>query len=505
MSCPNLFNFLYLIASICFIYALRALNAPDSARKGNVVGMIGMALALFVAFCDARVTNYFMISFAIILGGAVGIVIAKKIPMTSLPQLMAGFHSFVGLAAVLVAIAAYFAPAVFGIGDFNSFYVSSLIEMSLGAAIGAITFTGSIVAFGKLQGILSSKPIIIPERHMINGLLGILILVMILMFCSTASPYVLFAIILASLVLGVLLIIPIGGADMPVVISMLNSYSGWAASGIGFTLNNMLLIITGALVGTSGAILSAIMCRAMNRSIFNVIFGGFGTKTSDKKDSNNESQNQNDDHGAKNEKSEKAIENIAQNQISDEKSSSESSLKKAGETAENVAKLLLNSKNIIIVPGYGMAVAHAQHAIKEIVTILQSKSIRVRFAIHPVAGRMPGHMNVLLAEANIDYDDICELEDINEDFKDTDVALVIGANDVTNPLAKTDPSSPIYGMPILDVEDAKNVVFIKRSLSAGYAGTDNPLFYMDKTKMLYGDAKKVCESIVQELEKIQNN
>lgn len=478
--CVSFLNFLYLIASICFIYGLKALSDANIARKGNVVSMIGMLIALIAVFLDARVSNYLLVIIGLIAGGAVGVFIAKKIPMTSLPQLIAGFHSFVGLAAVLVAFSAYFAPTVFGIGDATSYKIASLIEMSIGVAIGAITFTGSIIAFAKLQGILGAKPILIPERHLINAVLGILIVLLIFAFCTTASLYTLIFIVLASFALGILLIIPIGGADMPVIISMLNSYSGWAACGIGFTLHNTLLIVTGALVGASGAILSTIMCRAMNRSIFNVILGGFGagtkqTSASDRKESNSSDVKDNSANTA-------------------EKKSVE------GSTADEIAALLSSAKSVIIVPGYGMAVAHAQHAIKEIVQYLKSKNIKVRFAIHPVAGRMPGHMNVLLAEANIDYDDILELEEINDDFKVTDVALVIGANDVTNPIAKTDASSPIYGMPILNVSDAKNVVFIKRSLSAGYSGVDNPLFYDSKTKMIYGDAKKVAEDIAKSLE-----
>lgn len=479
--CASFLNFLYLVASICFIYGLKALSDAEIARRGNVVSMIGMLIALIAVFLDIRVSNYLLVIIGLIAGGAVGVFIAKKIPMTSLPQLIAGFHSFVGLAAVLVAFSAYFAPTVFGIGDANSYKIASLVEMSLGVAIGAITFTGSIIAFAKLQGILGAKPILIPERHLINAVLGILIILLMFAFCTTASIYTLVFIVLASFALGILLIIPIGGADMPVIISMLNSYSGWAACGIGFTLHNTLLIITGALVGASGAILSTIMCRAMNRSIFNVILGGFGS-------------------GAK--QNIPASEKKDQVSVDEKSVSGDISEKKSveGSTAEEVANLLAAAKSVIIVPGYGMAVAHAQHAIKEIVQYLKSKNIKVRFAIHPVAGRMPGHMNVLLAEANIDYDDILELEEINDDFKETDVALVIGANDVTNPIAKTDASSPIYGMPILNVSDAKNVVFIKRSLSAGYSGVDNPLFYDPKTKMIYGDAKKVSEDIAKALE-----
>lgn len=478
--CANFINFLYLIASICFIVALKGLSDAKTARNGNVVGIIGMAVALIAVFCDARVSNYVFTVLAILAGGTIGIFIAKKIEMTALPQLIAGFHSFVGLAAVFVAVSAYMAPEVFGIVCDGAIKMSSLIEMSIGAAIGAITFTGSLVAFGKLQGILGSKPIMIPERHLINSVLGISIILLIVIFCATASMTSLFGIILASFALGLLLIIPIGGADMPVIISMLNSYSGWAASGIGFTLGNTLLIITGALVGSSGAILSYVMCKAMNRSIFNVILGGFGSQKSDKTAEGTT------------EKSDKPVA---------EKSDTSGKLAKEG-NALDVAKLLKGSKSVIIVPGYGMAVAHAQHAIKEIVDFLKKNNVRVRFAIHPVAGRMPGHMNVLLAEANIDYDDIVELEEINDDFKNTDLALVIGANDVTNPAAKTNTSSPIYGMPILDVESAKNIVFIKRSLSSGYSGVDNELFYNPKTVMLYGDAKKVAESLVKEFDNI---
>jgi len=480
--CSNVINFLYLVASICFIVALKGLSDAKTAKNGNVIGMVGMAIALVAVFGDPRVSNYVYPILAILVGGAIGVFIAKKIEMTALPQLIAGFHSFVGLAAVFVALAAYMAPSVFGISADGAIKMSSLIEMSIGAAIGAITFTGSLIAFGKLQGILGSKPVIIPERHLINAVLGLLIIFLIVIFCATASMTSLIGIILASFALGILLIIPIGGADMPVIISMLNSYSGWAASGIGFTLNNTLLIITGALVGASGAILSYVMCKAMNRSIFNVILGGFGAKKEEK---------------ASDAAAPSSTDAKAENKHQD----ANSKLAKEG-NALDVAKLLKASKSVIIVPGYGMAVAHAQHAIKEIVDFLKKNNIQIRFAIHPVAGRMPGHMNVLLAEANIDYDDIVELEEINDDFKNTDVALVIGANDVTNPAAKTNTSSPIYGMPILDVENAKNIVFIKRSLSSGYSGVDNELFYNPKTVMLYGDAKKVAESLVKEFDNI---
>jgi len=453
----------YLIASICFIMALRGLASPETARRGNLLGIIGMVIAVVTTLASSEVVSYTTIIAGIVIGGTIGTVIAQRIEMTALPQLVAAFHSLVGLAAVFVAAAAFHTPEAYGIGTSGAIHATSLIEMSLGTAIGAITFTGSIIAFGKLQGMVSSNPLSFPGQHILNLALGILLVFLIALFVSGESGFLFWMIVLLSLILGVLLIVPIGGADMPVVISMLNSYSGWAACGIGFTLGNNLLIVTGALVGSSGAILSYIMCKGMNRSFFNVILGGFGG------------------------------EGVAASgpDLGDKTVKSGS--------AEDAAFILENAGLVIIVPGYGMAVAQAQHALREMGDILKARGVTVRYAIHPVAGRMPGHMNVLLAEANVPYDEVMELDEINRDFSSTDVAFVIGANDVTNPAAKTDPSSPIYGMPILDVENARTVLFSKRSLASGYAGVDNELFYRDNTMMLFGDAKKMCEDVVKAL------
>jgi NAD(P) transhydrogenase subunit beta len=459
----SLSAFFYLIAAICFILALRGLSSPETARAGNLYGIAGMVIAVVTTLVMPQIVSYWLIVIGIVIGGAIGTFIALRIRMTALPQLVAAFHSLVGLAAVCVAAAAFTFPEAYGIGLPGAIHLESRIEMSLGMAIGAITFTGSLVAFAKLQGLVSGRPLVFPGQHPLNAGLGLLLLLLILAFVATEGAAAFALILLLSLALGLLLIVPIGGADMPVVISMLNSYSGWAAAGIGFTLSNSLLIITGALVGSSGAILSYIMCRGMNRSIINVILGGFGG------------------------------EGVVAAAAGGERSV------KAG-SAEDAAFIMKNASSVIIVPGYGMAVAQAQHALREMADMLKKEGVSVRYAIHPVAGRMPGHMNVLLAEANVPYDEVFELDEINRDFASTDVAFVIGANDVTNPAAKTDPSSPIYGMPILEVERAKTVLFVKRSLASGYAGVDNELFYRDNTMMLFGDAKKMCEEIVKALE-----
>ena len=461
----NLAALLYLVAGVLFILALRGLSSPATSRQGNRFAMIGMAIAVLTTLALSPPASFFswvlvVLGFAI--GGGIGVWRARTVQMTAMPQLVAMFHSLVGLAAVLVAAGALYAPNAFGIADGYSIYPASLIEMSLGLAIGAVTFTGSIIAFLKLDGRMSGAPIILPQRHVINITLGVALLVLIAAFFATASAFLFWMIALVSLVLGVTLIIPIGGADMPVVVSMLNSYSGWAAAGIGFTLGNMALIITGALVGSSGAILSYIMCKGMNRSFVSVILGGFGGETA-----------------------------AASGKV-------ETRPVKQG-SAEDAAFMMKNASKIIIVPGYGMAVAQAQHSLREMADILKKEGVEVKYAIHPVAGRMPGHMNVLLAEANVPYDEVFELEDINNEFAQADVAFVIGANDVTNPSAKTDPKSPIYGMPVLDVEKAKTVLFIKRGMGSGYAGVENELFFRDNTLMLFGDAKKVTDQIVKAL------
>jgi len=461
---PNLAAFLYLASGILFILALRGLSSPETSRQGNLFGILGMTIAIIVTFLTigSFSKGFIYVVIFLLIGGIIGSIIAFKISMTAMPQLVAGFHSLVGLAAVLVAISAFLKPNVFNLGTVGNIKTASLIEMSLGASIGAITFSGSVIAFLKLQGIMSGSPIVFKGQHILNGLIGISIAVSIAYLSMSQISQLFWILILISFLVGFLLIIPIGGADMPVVISMLNSYSGWAAAGIGFTLENTALIITGALVGSSGAILSYIMCKGMNRSFFNVILGGFGAT----------------DDTAK---------NIEKRPV------------KSG-NAEDAAFLMKNASSVIIVPGYGMAVAQAQHVLREMVDSLKKNGIKVFYAIHPVAGRMPGHMNVLLAEANVPYDEVFELEDINNDFANTDVAFVIGANDVTNPAAKTDPQSPIYGMPVLDVEKCKSVLFVKRSLSPGYAGIDNELFYRDNTLMLFADAKKMTENIVKNLD-----
>ena len=467
MISANLSAVFYLISGILFILALRGLSSPDTSRQGNYFGIAGMLIAIVVTFLS--VGNFssslaYVIIFLII-GGAIGAYIAFKIPMTAMPELVAGFHSLVGLAAVFVAIAAFLNPEAFNLGVIGNIKLASLIEMSIGAAVGAITFSGSIIAFLKLRGIMSGSPITFTGQHYLNLILGIAIFILIFYLCKTQSANIFWTVVTISFLVGVLLIIPIGGADMPVVISMLNSYSGWAAAGIGFTLENTALIITGALVGSSGAILSYIMCKAMNRSFVSVILGGFG----------------------------------ADNLSADTREKKDQKPVKSG-NAEDAAFLMKNASSVIIVPGYGMAVAQAQHALREMVDKLKKNDIKVTYAIHPVAGRMPGHMNVLLAEANVPYDEVFELEDINNDFANSDVAFVIGANDVTNPVAKTDPKSPIFGMPVLDVEKCKSVLFVKRSLSPGYAGIDNELFYKDNTLMLFADAKKMTEDIVKNLD-----
>src|SRR5688572_2126046 len=452
----------YLVAAVCFILALRGLSSPETSRAGNLYGMVGMAIAIVTTLLLPEVESYWLILLGIVIGGAIGTAIAMRIQMTALPQLVAAFHSLVGMAAVFVASAAFLYPEAYGIGVAGDIRRASLVEMSLGTAIGAVTFSGSVVAFAKLQGLVSGKPLIFPGQHLLNAALGVLLVALIVWFVADQPPAAFWLLTLLAFAIGFLLIVPIGGADMPVVISMLNSYSGWAAAGIGFTLENSLLIITGALVGSSGAILSYIMCKGMNRSIFNVILGGFGTEG-----------------GA-------VVAGAGNRSV------------KSG-SAEDAAFLMKNARKVIIVPGYGMAVAQAQHALREMADLLKAEGVEIKYAIHPVAGRMPGHMNVLLAEANVPYDEVFELEDINSEFAQTDVAFVIGANDVTNPAAKTDKASPIYGMPVLDVEKAKTVLFVKRGMGSGYAGIENELFFHDNTMMLFSDAKKMVENIVKAL------
>ena len=465
MISANLLAIFYLISGILFILALRGLSSPETSRQGNFFGIIGMAIAITVTFLaiDNFSSGFLYVILFLLIGGSIGAYIAFKIPMTAMPELVAGFHSLVGLAAVLVAISAFISPEVFNLGTSGNIKLASLIEMSIGAAVGAVTFSGSIIAFLKLRGLMSGSPITFPGQHVLNLLILISIVILTYFLCLNQSPNFFWSLIVISFLVGFLLIIPIGGADMPVVISMLNSYSGWAAAGIGFTLENTALIITGALVGSSGAILSYIMCKGMNRSFFNVILGGFGGT---------------DQTSSKTSKEQKPV--------------------KSG-NADDAAFLMKNASSVIIVPGYGMAVAQAQHGLREMVDSLKKNGVKVSYAIHPVAGRMPGHMNVLLAEANVPYDEVFELEEINNDFANCDVAYVIGANDVTNPVAKTDPQSPIYGMPVLDVEKCKSVLFVKRSLSPGYAGIDNDLFYRENTLMLFADAKKMTEEITKSL------
>ncbi|NDB83600.1 MAG: NAD(P)(+) transhydrogenase (Re/Si-specific) subunit beta [Alphaproteobacteria bacterium] len=456
-------EFAYLFAAICFIASVKGLSSHKDSNFGTLLGIVGMVVAIVACIFTTEFYHKWASISAILSGAAVGTIITTRIAMTSMPQLVAGFHSLVGLSAVLVAYSAYLAPDTIGIVSHNSIKIHSLIEMSIGASIGAITFTGSIIAFAKLQGLMSASVIRFTGQAILTVSLSLLTILCIILFSTYQSTLIFNILVMTSLALGVLLIIPVGGADMPVVVSMLNSYSGWAASGIGFTLSNDLLIITGALVGASGAILSHIMCSAMNRSLFTVIFGAFflqskldDTKTQDDR-----------------------IPNIS--------------------SSEDAAFALENASKVIIVPGYGMAVAQAQHILKELVEKLINLGVSVRFAIHPVAGRMPGHMNVLLAEANIPHEIVFELEEINNQFQETDITIVIGANDVTNPAAKNDKSSPIYGMPILEVENSRTVYFIKRSMGSGYAGIDNELFFYPNTYMLFGDAKKVLEGIVKSL------
>lgn len=463
---PNIEALLYLVAAALFIIAIRGLSSPESARRGNVLGMIGMGIAIAAVLITIIGTTdpltIALIIGGIGVGGGVGATLAFKVPMTSMPETVAILNSFGGLGAVLVSIAAFFAPADFGLGAVGSISVASLFETSLGVIVGAITFSGSIVAFTKLQGLVSGAPVVFPMQHPLNALLAAALVALIVLFCVTESLDILLGLTALALVVGILIIIPIGGADMPVVISMLNSYSGWAGALVGFTLGNTALIVTGAIVGSSGAILSYIMCKAMNRSFFNVILGGFGGEV-DAAAMMTGSGNQTVKQGS----------------------------------ADDAAFILKNAETVIIVPGYGLAVAQAQHALDEMGELLKAEGVNVKYAIHPVAGRMPGHMNVLLAEAGVSYDEVFELDDINSDFARADVAFVIGANDVTNPAAKNNPASPIYGMPVLDVENAKTVLFIKRSLASGYAGIENELFFRDNTMMLFSDAKKMVEGIIK--------
>jgi len=466
MLSANMVELAYLFAAILIIFALKGLASPETARRGNAFGMLGLGIAALVTLQMDVVQNYAWIVAAIAVGGLIGGVAARKVPMTHMPQTVAFMHSLVGLAAVMIAVSAFLDPVAYGIANpEGELYMASRVELFLGTFIGAITFTASLVAFGKLHGVLSGQPLTFSGQHLLNLLLGIAMFAAGIMFCATGEMMPFMLMLMIAMVLGITLIVPIGGADMPVIVSMLNSYSGWAAAGIGFTLGNNMLIVAGALVGSSGAILSYIMCKAMNRSLFNVLLGGFGGDAA----------------------TASAAGSVGQRPVH-------------SGASEDAAFLIKNARSVIIVPGYGLAVARAQHVLKELVEKLLAMDVQVKFAIHPVAGRMPGHMNVLLAEADVPYDIVFEMDEINPEFADTDVVLVIGANDVTNPASKTDPASPIYGMPILDVSKAEHVVVIKRSLAAGYAGLDNDLFYMDKTMMLFDDAKKACESMLQALD-----
>ena len=461
----GLSGYAYLVSAVCFIFALRGLSSPVTARRGNLFGVIGMVIAIGTTLYSPGILSLDLIIIGILIGGSIGTFLALKIEMTALPQLVAAFHSLVGLAAVFVATATLYNPEAFGLGVPGNIAGASLVEMALGTVIGAITFSGSLIAFAKLQGIMSGSPITFKFQHPLNALVALVIVFALVYFVDTEAYAMFWLMVGLAFLIGFLIIIPIGGADMPVVVSMLNSYSGWAACGIGFTLSNPALIITGALVGSSGAILSYIMCKGMNRSIFNVLLGGFGTDTGAAAAGGGDGEERPIKSGA----------------------------------ADDAAFLMKNASKVIIVPGYGMAVAQAQHALREMADVLKAEGVEVAYAIHPVAGRMPGHMNVLLAEANVPYDEVFELEEINNEFSTADVAFVIGANDVTNPSAKTDPTSAIYGMPILDVDKAGSVLFIKRSMATGYAGVHNELFFEDNTMMLFGDAKKMTEQIVQAL------
>jgi len=467
MLSANMVELSYLVASVLIIFALKGLASPESARRGNAFGMLGMGIATLVTLQLDSVQNYVWILAVIGVGGLIGGVVARKVPMTDMPQTVAFMHSLVGLAAVMIAVSACYDPVAYGIANAEGgLYLASRVELFLGTFIGAITFTASLVAFGKLQGLLSGKPLVFSGQHMVNLALGVVMIAAGIMFCVTGSWAPFLVMLAVALVLGVLLIVPIGGADMPVIVSMLNSYSGWAAAGIGFTLGNNMLIVAGALVGSSGAILSYIMCKAMNRSLFNVLLGGFG--------------------------GDGATASAAGGVVAERPVRSGA--------AEDAGFMIANARSVVIIPGYGLAVARAQHALKEMVDVLIEQGVDVKFAIHPVAGRMPGHMNVLLAEADVPYDIVFEMDEINSELADTDVALIIGANDVVNPAAKTDPASPIYGMPIIEASKARHVIVVKRSLAAGYAGLDNDLFYMDQTMMLFADAKKACESILKSLD-----
>ncbi|MEM1409133.1 MAG: NAD(P)(+) transhydrogenase (Re/Si-specific) subunit beta [Pseudomonadota bacterium] len=464
---------LYIAAGILFILALRGLSSPATSRAGNRFGVIGMGLAVAATLFSSQFLEsagpgaWLLVIIAVGVGGGVGGRIAQKVAMTDMPQLVAAFHALVGMAAVLIAWSAFLAPSAYGIGEPGSIEAQAIVEMSIGVFVGAVTFSGSVIAFAKLAGRMSGAPILLPARHAINIALAAITLLLIVMLCTgVQSPLLFLMLTLIAFAMGVLLIIPIGGGDMPVVVSMLNSYSGWAAAGIGFTLQNMALIITGALVGASGAILSYIMCKGMNRGFISVILGGFGGEDAASSGAGGAAEDRPIKQGS----------------------------------AEDAAFIMGNAGKVIIVPGYGMAVAQAQHALREMCDTLKEAGVEVKYAIHPVAGRMPGHMNVLLAEANVPYDEVFELEDINSEFSQADVAFVIGANDVTNPAAKTDKASPIYGMPILDVENSGTVLFVKRGMSAGYAGVQNELFFRDNTMMLFGDAKKMCEEIVKAMD-----